>query len=313
MLAVGSADGSVLTLDPASGAEPRRVGGHNDSVGSVAFSQDGQRLATGGGDGRVKVWDVDEGRETLSLELPSLVAAVAFSPDGRRLVAACEDGPAVVWDTDPPPVPRPPRETRLHGPRTTVVTLAVSAEGRHVASGGNDGAIFLWDVAKGDAAELSDPLTGRPPKVNGVAFRGDGHRLATAGKDRVLRVWDVATGAVLHRLRDHSDVIGGLAFAPDGRRLASADWKGDVLLWDAEEGRLTRRLGTQQGEAYAVAYHPNRPLVATAAPIAPSGSGTPSPEAGPPPRYESIAPRSTTSTSAPMAATSLRSERTASR
>ena len=80
----------------------------------MTFSPDGRRLASGGFDGEVKVWDATTGQETLTLkEQTGIIACVAFSPDGHRLASASEDGTVKVWDARPlDPEPAKPGPTR---------------------------------------------------------------------------------------------------------------------------------------------------------------------------------------------------------
>ena len=68
-------------------------------VHSVALSPDGRRLASGGLQAIVSLWDIDTGQEIL--EIPTghtIVTGVMFSPEGRRLAAVCNDGTVLVWD-----------------------------------------------------------------------------------------------------------------------------------------------------------------------------------------------------------------------
>ena len=73
--------------------------GHTGYVRSVAFSPDGQRLATGG-TGSTKIWDSATGKELLALKgHAGFVRSVAFSPDGQRLASGNEDGSIHLWET----------------------------------------------------------------------------------------------------------------------------------------------------------------------------------------------------------------------
>jgi phage FluMu protein Com len=79
--------------------------GHSSDAFDLAFSPDGERLFTAGGDqfsGQVKVWNTTTGQEVLSLPRhPSAVTCLALSPDGHRLATGCADGLVRIWDATP--------------------------------------------------------------------------------------------------------------------------------------------------------------------------------------------------------------------
>jgi WD40 repeat protein len=90
--------GEVKVWDAQTGQEVHTLRGHTNYVNSVAFSPDGQRLATASADKTLKIWDAQTGQDLLTLRGHTKeVKSVAFSPDGQRLASASV-GEVKVWD-----------------------------------------------------------------------------------------------------------------------------------------------------------------------------------------------------------------------
>jgi WD40 repeat protein/serine/threonine protein kinase len=261
-LAAGS-DGAVHVWDWRNGQLLHTLPGHVNKGISVAFSRDGQRLASGSWSGDVLIWDAQTG-ELLHRRSEHLhpVSALAFSPDGRHLVSACFDGSLIVWDAT-----TGQRLHTLRGHDGLVFGVAFSPDGLRLASVGADKRVRVWEAAT--RREVLE-LRGHTRSAQCVAFSPDGLRLASAGRDATIRLWD-ATPLQANEsqealtFRDHDEAILALAVSPDGQRIASAGLgrATPVKVWDVRTGRVSVQFTGHPAIVFRVAWHPTGEWIAS--------------------------------------------------
>ncbi|MGW7360417.1 nSTAND1 domain-containing NTPase [Streptomyces sp. NPDC054802] len=233
---VSPTEEAVSVLHAAAASALRSVlTGHTAPVYTAAFSSDGTTVATGGMDGRIRLWASDgTPRRTLVSGAPA-VASVAFSPDGQTLASAGNDGVVRLWD---------PRtgdlRAALTGHNGGALSVAFSPDGHMLATGGADGTARLWDPVAGRARAVMAAHTG---PVRSVAFTPDGASLITAGEDKTVRVWEVATATARRTLRG-DDKFSTSTVSPDGRTLAAAGNGGKIILWHLATGKVKKTITT---------------------------------------------------------------------
>ena len=200
--------------------------GHKHAAHSVAFSPDGNILASGGRGGRVLLWDVNTGRlKQFMRRHAGAVWGIAFSPDGDTLAAATEGGYVYIYNVGD--LKRVQRKHRLRAHPVRAWSVAFSRDGQFLASGGGDAFVRVWDHETG---RIKKTLRGHEEQVFSVAF-GAGDTLASGSADGTVRIWDSEAG-VSRILAGHTDWVFGVALHPNGDILASTGKDMSVQLWD---------------------------------------------------------------------------------
>jgi WD40 repeat protein/serine/threonine protein kinase len=267
-LAAGCYDGTLRIWtkprpDLPFAGEPLHLRADAQGIYALAYSGNGQHLATAGRDGRIRLWNNNGGQETLTLPASPISECVVFSKDSQWLAAAVGDrggpGKVVLWSLKNPDHPLPP----LEHPRT-VRSVAFHPDAKLLATGCEDRQVRLFDL-QGDSPPFvlaKSDGKGHSHIVTCVAFSPDGKFLATASYDETIILWNVEKRTFEKELLGHTNGVEALAFSPDGQSLASVAADRKVLLWDLATGK-PELLGEHKSWTRAVAFSPDGKLVAS--------------------------------------------------
>ncbi len=248
----------------------RMLKGHRKRLTGLAYSPDGELLASSGQDRVVRIWEHRTGtmKAALFAGHRDWVWTVGWHPDGRQLASGGDDGAVRLWDAV-----SGERLFRLEGHAAGVRSLSWSPDGKLLASAGRDGRVVIWEVEglqqlttwdfPGPIGSLSFDPHGKGlavaglhfaelRRMNGETFREFGASGSTAivvsdngrvytGDDDGLQVWDARTGDRLAKLEGHEGAVQTLCLHYSGRVLASSGPDQTVRIWDTTRLRETSR------------------------------------------------------------------------
>lgn len=165
----------------------KELKGHKREVMAVAFSHDGQRIASGSADGTVKEWNVVTGGEIRSIKAHSgWVRTVAFSQNSALIASGGDDGKINIWNSTTGEL----KNTIIaHG--KWLEHLSFSPDGKYIASGGHDNLLVIVNANSGQIV-FSSPK--QKYYVLSTAFDPAGkYLLSSTLNSTELSVWDVGT------------------------------------------------------------------------------------------------------------------------
>jgi len=198
----------------------------------VTFSANGRFLAAGGGDGTVRIWDVNDHRLLRTLtNHAGYVASVAFSPVNPDWIASAgADNRLRLWDW------REAREIRawpsgIGKDYGLAQAVAFSPDGRRLAAPGTEesGEAIVYEV---DSGATVFTLGAHEEGARCTAFSPDGRWLLTGSGQGEVTLWNAATGGKEQQLGEKGTPIGGLAFTSHPPRVVALQFNGMLRIWD---------------------------------------------------------------------------------
>jgi serine/threonine protein kinase len=229
--------------------------GHSDRIHTLAWSPDGERIASSSLDESVQVWDAVTGENILIYRDNSLqAAAIAWSPDGKYIASSSGlvSEKVHVWDASSGQVSADHAAYEGHTER--VQAIAWSPDGERIASASDDTTVQVWHAGSGRNIFTYRSHT---MEVKSVAWSPDGKHIVSGSEDKTVHVWDAATGGNIIVYYAHLDKVNAVTWSRGGSHVASASDDTTVQVWDESTGRRALSYAGHTGGVTAVAWSPD--------------------------------------------------------
>lgn len=279
IIAAGNWGGGIKLLDVPNLNEKRTLRGHTDRLGGISWvpgatlpgsniTDDNVNLASGGGEGNVHLWSLNQDTPVASLSGHSQrVCRVEFHPSGKYLASASEDTTWRLWDVE--------TTTELllqEGHSRGVYAVSFSTDGSLVVSGGLDSAGRIWDLRTGRNVMI---LNGHIRPIYALDWGVDGHRVLSGSGDGWIKCWDLRKVQDAGGLGAHQSVVSDLrwfkgmdipaeGYMPtsgedgqlqpkkSGTFFVSSGFDKQVKIFSADDWALVQSLGGHTGNVHSV-------------------------------------------------------------
>ena len=280
ILTTGDVNSETIVRDTFSEQRIHELVGDNMPVNYVAFSSDGNRLASGCKDGSIHIWDPKTGKRIRVLKGEmTAVNKIAFSADDSIIAGGCDDGTIHLWFVDTGEFFKV-----LTGHAKKITALAFSPDLRTIASGSLDGNLHIWDItsgktrhtyhehlgnfrmfdittngktilaySKGGVVSIWDTETGKTRKVHcdkelkgllDCVIHPNGHTFAIRTTNNTVSIWDTETGEKVNVYEGHTTPVNRIVYSSDGKFIVSASRDGKIHIWNADTTELNRIIDT---------------------------------------------------------------------
>ncbi len=220
--------GEVKLFNATNGQLAKTLSTTADAALCLSFSADSKKLAAGGADNAIRLWEIESSKPPLTIEQHAdWVLALAFSPDGSRLASGSRDKSARIFVTATGEL------DETYTGHTEFVTAVAWADSKSVLSASSARNVHRWNME--NAKKVSE-LSGWPAEITRLIVAGT--NLFSASQDRRIRHHTLKTNELVRTFDGHRDAVYSLALHQPSQRIASGSHDGEVRIWNIEDGAL---------------------------------------------------------------------------
>ncbi|KAL8141749.1 hypothetical protein V2J09_014781 [Rumex salicifolius] len=230
LVATGGSDDRGFMWKVGQGDWAFELEGHAETISSIAFSYDGQLIASASLDGVIKIWDVTSLRLKHTLEGPGGdIEWIKWHPRGHVILAGSADCTVWMWNAD--------SGAYLHmfsGHGASVTCGDFTPDGKLICTGSDDATLRVWNPK---SAENIHVVTGYPYHTEGLtclSLSADSTLALTGSQDNSVHLVNIVTGKVVSSLVAHTASIECAAFSPSGIWAATGSADDTLIVWDVQ-------------------------------------------------------------------------------
>ncbi len=247
------ADGVRVGESPVPGLTLKRIlRGHTGQINRIAWSPDGQFLASASNDKTIRLWNVDTGKPTVILTGHShKVNCIVWSTNSQELVSASSDGTIAFWETYTGKQiiklvvhKSLPIENAWEAQdwAKMVIGIAWSPDSSIIAYNTDNNILLM----KATSQETIQTLKGHKNRVWSLRWSPNGKILASGSTDQTIKLWNPNNGKIIWDIKDLKSPVVNVAWAPQGTLLISASKDSTIHIWDIVK---KRQLGVLEGHS----------------------------------------------------------------
>jgi WD40 repeat protein len=247
-LAVGIEGGGIKIVDAVTGATLKQLTAHPQDAKALAWSPNGQILASGDESARIRFYDTKTWTFREIRPHTKAIQTLSFNAAGTMLASTSADDTIKLWNMSSlakPVLDYKGKGANLYG-------------GKFVGKTNDFACATLTDTAlvvspKGEVKKkltTANNLSGS----NDITVNSVASRAVTAGRDNAAAVFDLKTGYRIAYLRGHGDWLTNVQFSPNGKWVATSSSDGTVRVYDMKTAKTVVTLETQLGVGSPVVF-----------------------------------------------------------